>query len=567
MLKNKHLLLSTFLIVFLFCNANFVSASALEVPLPGLCTGHLDTCSLPEYAIYFFTFFIGIGFTLSLISFVIGAVGLIASMDSAESASNARDRMKGAVLGLILTFASFIIIQTINPALLKPTLTPLSGVPGVFLTNGTQDKPCPPEWSDTQTLPEGYTSIKYVCPGSGGPVGAGEAEGEAGGNPTLMVWLFPVAGLEGGNGDLSGVKVTEIKCDDDPLSFNGYGSFKIAFKTPGVYYCLTADCSGYSSGANLGSQDNIGAPFAGKIKAVKIVNEIDPNDSANDVYYGVIFHQVAGLENGSQCSVPITNEGCNVVNIDASAADIFEINTDVGASGDGVTFYSTSHGWDSGQDAGFANIPDSQIQSTPLKKDTTSICFNYKGVTRPAIYKYKCTNSKCGGHNYGCISSTDCSAGETCDSETACWGGSCKGHNCPNGETCYAEIGQCKGSSECGSACTIGETCDIKGACVGADGKKLCANNACETFQDCPGSIRIKGTYLVGLYSKYYCEDDLDCYMGETCDPIVNSCIRADGNPVLYCQTFTQDVFNIGAQPILSSGGDELDSYYIIPIK
>jgi len=143
-LGKKHLLLSAFLIIFLFLNSGF--AFALEVtsypPLPGLqapsdCAG--SNC-LPVYIVYWFGFLVYVAGVLALISFVVGAVGLIVSGDNPELAGNSKDRMKGAVLGLVLVIASFLIIKTINPTLITPTLTPLPQValptpppaPGVY---------------------------------------------------------------------------------------------------------------------------------------------------------------------------------------------------------------------------------------------------------------------------------------------------------------------------------------------------------------------------------------------------------------------------------------------------
>ena len=95
---NKQLLLLIFFLCFIFIGAN--SVLALEVQLPGLG----DKPDLPAYIAYIFKFGISIAGLIALVSFTIGAVGLIASADNAEAASNAKDRMKGSVLGLILTF-------------------------------------------------------------------------------------------------------------------------------------------------------------------------------------------------------------------------------------------------------------------------------------------------------------------------------------------------------------------------------------------------------------------------------------------------------------------------------
>ena len=182
--------MASFLIIFLFVAIN--SALALEVQLPGLGTNP----TLPQYVSFFFSWLIGIAGVLSLISFTIGAVGLI--NPNVEAHGEAKSRMISAVLGLVLTMASFIIINTINSNIINIQLTPLESVPGVFLTDGTEKKPCPSEVSDTLTL-EGFTTIKYDCP-------TGSA-----GSP-LLVWQFPQAGLEGENGDLSSVIVAEVPC-------------------------------------------------------------------------------------------------------------------------------------------------------------------------------------------------------------------------------------------------------------------------------------------------------------------------------------------------------------------
>jgi len=383
---NKHLLFSIFIFLFLFLSASFVLA--LEVPLPGLG----DDPTLPEYIIYFFKFGISVAGILALISFTIGAIGLI--NPNIEAHNDAKDRMKGAVLGLVLTLASFIIINTINPALTTPTFTPL---PEVTI-------PTPPP------QPGVYYYLNSDC---------SDENNSSGDNPS------------GGNN--SG--------GDNP--------------------------SAVIASPHTSSQDEIESPFKGNIKGVKIIN-----DAENKLYYGVIFHKITGLENGGACSLPITDEGCQPVNIRASAADIFTLNENPGASGDGVTFYSEPYGWNTGARAGFFSVPDDVIILPYFPGNSYRMCFDYTNIDRPDSYKYMCTNSNCGYENRNIN----------------------------------------------------------------------CSNTACETFQDCPGSIKIRGDYLVGLYSKDLLLQD-------------------------YCQTFTQDVPNLNAQPMIASGAVILDKVYIIPTK
>ncbi|MCX6741524.1 MAG: pilin, partial [Candidatus Parcubacteria bacterium] len=130
--QNKFLLFFSFFTAFLFLGANFVSALTLEVPSLKVSCPDSGSC-LPQYISSIFSWAISIAGVLSLISFLVGAVGLIISGDSTEASANAKDRMKGAVIGLALTLCSLLILTTINPVFKNPTLTPLPDAPTIAL--------------------------------------------------------------------------------------------------------------------------------------------------------------------------------------------------------------------------------------------------------------------------------------------------------------------------------------------------------------------------------------------------------------------------------------------------
>src|SRR5450759_447 len=113
---NKYFLLSKFFIIFLFLRDDSVFAAETSL-CPG---GTVGSC-----VEYLFKWGVGLAGGLALVSFAWGAVMLIASGDSTEIASSAKDRMKGAILGLILTLASWLIIDTINPNIENTTIKPL----------------------------------------------------------------------------------------------------------------------------------------------------------------------------------------------------------------------------------------------------------------------------------------------------------------------------------------------------------------------------------------------------------------------------------------------------------
>ena len=81
--------------------------------------------------------------------------------------------------------------------------------------------------------------------------------------------------------------------------------------------------------------------------------------------------------------------------------------------------------------------------------------------------------------------------------------------------------------------------------------KLNCSNEfACETFQDCPGSINIKGNYLIAIYS-HYVPSQQNLYSGNN----------------LFCQTFIKSVENLNGQEITIPGGKKIAGVLIFATK
>ena len=70
-----------------------------------------------------------------------------------------------------------------------------------------------------------------------------------------------------------------------------------------------------------------------------------------------------------------------------------------------------------------------------------------------------------------------------------------------------------------------------------------CSDSACETFEDCPGSIEVDGNYLVGIFSE-------DLIMGQ-----------------VFCQTFTKTAPNLNVDEIIANGSEETGKVYIYPTQ
>lgn len=461
MSKNRTLFFLFFFFIFFLLHSDFALA-ALEINYPPMLIpgyGWISPSSdcrincLEIYVAYWFGLLVYLVGALSLISFTMGAVGLISSADSPDRASNAKDRIRGSILGLVLTLASFIILNTIQPTMTTITLAPLPQGPGVFYTNGRDFAPVNQAVSDVSArgrdlITMGFDKIIYKCSETGSGTG-----------PALLIWKYMGKDFDVVPPDI-GVEVKRKLCGQEE-NIADLGSFKWAFEREGVYYFTKLGCQGNMSEVLTNDQDSIGEPFGGHIRSVKIIGD-----------YGVIFHRESGLENGGQCDHPtIGPKTCETVYVDASAVNIFSLNRNPLSSGDGLSFYSAPFEDVKGARSGFYDIAKEEITSSVLfSRDTENMCFKYDGINRPDTYKYKC-------------------------------GDSCSGRPSSN-----------------------------------------CSYRACASFQDCSGSIKIKGNYLLGLYSE-------------------------DAVMTPYCQTFKKDVPNLNVQDVFAPGSEKVDYIYIIPTK
>src|SRR3989344_5254904 len=379
---NKNYKNILFLIIFLcFLSMAGFTYAALEITYPKIpfypdinnCAG--QDC-MAKFISYWFGFGIMLAGAIALISLVIASVQLIASAGNTGMQSDAKDRIKGALLGMVLLLSSFIIMRTINPSLVAPALTPLGEVAGVFFTKGAEVKPAPISESDTAKIPEGFQTIVYKC-----------ADGAY--SPTLFVWMF-----QNKNFDYTGgVDVREVDCGQQ-AGTTGYGSFKMAFKTPGVYYFLGDNCSGYMSGPVLSDEAQISEPFKGNIKSIRVVKDVYP--------FGFIIHK--DIDFRGECDIPFVvmgNSDCIKINVPASSINVFRWNGDIKSSGNGVSFYSKPFGMQSrnpGDQSGFYNLGFKQIEkemtSGIWEAEPDKIDFepSYNIVNVPEEYRLNCPN-------------------------------------------------------------------------------------------------------------------------------------------------------------------------------
>lgn len=140
-MQRKNLL---FLLLF-FAFPGFVFA--MEVPSYPIVFGQSVNNTLPSYAFYLFNLGTAIGFFAVFISLIwAGVLYILSPIDpKAEMLYNAKDRVSGAVVGLLILALTYLIITTINPQLSilnwgqlskTPDAPPPPPPPGISFFNG-----------------------------------------------------------------------------------------------------------------------------------------------------------------------------------------------------------------------------------------------------------------------------------------------------------------------------------------------------------------------------------------------------------------------------------------------
>lgn len=338
-MKNKKLIILLFTIIFLSA-ANTCLALETRYPRVFGLPEITSSSNIIDFVKYFFGLGIALSGVLALLSLVVAGMRMITSGGDPSKIGDARDRIRGSIVGIIVLFAAFIILRTINPVLITPTITSISNLSGVYYTTGEEkfDKPAASQEADTTTVlaPSRYTQIKYKC-----------NEGEV--KPTIYMWKYPNANFKGnGVTEQDGIEISELNCNQvQDLSV----SFKLAFKVPGVYYFSQVDCKGDMSDV-VYSPKKIDDTFINNIKSIRIVNKTP--DSTKKYFYGAILHDNPDPETVSSCAIKTTGENEKCFSADISSIqsiDVFKINPEFLKSGDGVDFFDEPWGWDTGSTA------------------------------------------------------------------------------------------------------------------------------------------------------------------------------------------------------------------------
>ena len=114
-LPEKNFRTFIFCLLFSFLYASNVFAADLEVKYPTIAGKTLTaSSSLPDYMIYLFNAGMLVGIFAVFVSLVIAGVMYFLSPVSVELKTDAKDRVSGAISGLLILALTYLIITTIN---------------------------------------------------------------------------------------------------------------------------------------------------------------------------------------------------------------------------------------------------------------------------------------------------------------------------------------------------------------------------------------------------------------------------------------------------------------------
>ncbi len=120
--KKRVKLLVAFFLTVVALVATTVSAEGY-IPLEPLTTSAESGVTLSSYLDDIFKIGIGLAGVFAVLMIVIGGIGYIGGASNPSARSEAKGKITSAILGLILATASWLILYTINPNLLKTELT------------------------------------------------------------------------------------------------------------------------------------------------------------------------------------------------------------------------------------------------------------------------------------------------------------------------------------------------------------------------------------------------------------------------------------------------------------
>lgn len=111
MKKNKKIFVLALAATLLISAGPALAVSLVDTSAPGYATGDYKLDYIREYAIYIAKIILGLVGSLSLLAFVYGGVTFLISGGSSDKIKKGQEILKAAVIGILITFASTLIIN------------------------------------------------------------------------------------------------------------------------------------------------------------------------------------------------------------------------------------------------------------------------------------------------------------------------------------------------------------------------------------------------------------------------------------------------------------------------
>lgn len=119
--KTKVFIISSLLSFAFLTTPQVLAMSLVDTSASGYATGNYTLNDVRNYAIYIMRLILSLVGTLSLIFFVYGGITFILSAGNQSQVKKGMDIIKAAVVGIIITFASVLLINLFFGAILADT--------------------------------------------------------------------------------------------------------------------------------------------------------------------------------------------------------------------------------------------------------------------------------------------------------------------------------------------------------------------------------------------------------------------------------------------------------------
>ena len=117
MKKNKHIYSLIIILLFVFFTINFVSAAPIVPQGDNYESGGYELNDFLSMAVNISNIILGLVGSLTLLMFVYGGLMMIISSGNAEKVTKAKGILLAAIIGLVIVFSSYIIIQFVMTSL------------------------------------------------------------------------------------------------------------------------------------------------------------------------------------------------------------------------------------------------------------------------------------------------------------------------------------------------------------------------------------------------------------------------------------------------------------------